>query len=216
MNKPELLIFDLDGTLLDTLTTIAEAFNLALEDMDCPTHPIVDYRYIVGDGVSVAAKRGLPADRQQDIEECIERFKSYYDNNWHQAKPYDGIVPLLESLKGRVPLAVLSNKDEKFTRQIIDHVMPGTFDVVLGFRAPFKHKPDPAGANWIMSEIGVDPSATWMIGDTATDMKTANACSMTGVGVLWGFRDEKELTANGASLITPSPRALFETLEAKL
>lgn len=216
MDKPDLLIFDLDGTLLDTLTTLAEAFNRALEDLACPTHPIVDYRQIIGDGVTVAAQRCLPKNRQNDVDQFIERYKHYYNENWHEAKPYRGIVPLLNGLKGKVQLAVLSNKDDSFSRQIIDHTLPETFDIVLGFRKPFKHKPDPASGQWIMSECGAAPSRTWLIGDTATDMKTAVACNMLGVGVLWGFRDEKELIDNGAGQVVDSPKRLAQSIGALL
>lgn len=213
MNRPDLLIFDLDGTLLDTLNTIAEAFNQSLKDMGCPPHPIVDYRHIVGDGVAAAAERSLPADRRDEIDTCIERFRHYYSENWRDARPYDGIVPLLDSLKSQAKLAVLSNKDEVFTRQIIDHALPGYFELVVGFRPPFRYKPDPASGLWIMKELNVPAGNTWFVGDTATDMRTAIACNMTGVGVLWGFRDKRELQESGATLLVQTPKALAESFE---
>lgn len=210
MNASPGLIFDLDGTLLDTLESLASAYNQMLTELGYPTLPIDDYRQVIGDGVRTAVVRALPADVKDEavIAQGMLRFKEIYQGRWHEAAPYHGIEELLANLKGSYPLAVLSNKDDAFTQQCIDHYFPGLFDSVVGFRPGLKHKPDPAGGRLVAKELGLAPEDCWMIGDTRTDMETAVACNMTGVGVLWGFRDENELRTHGATRIIAAPRDL--------
>ncbi|MFT7219870.1 MAG: phosphoglycolate phosphatase [Candidatus Azotimanducaceae bacterium] len=207
----EIAIFDLDGTLLDTLDSLAKAFNLALCDIDCPNHDVQAYKLIIGDGARVAAQRALPADRQGDdhLDACVARFKHHYDQSWQTAVPYGGIVAVLNELKGQIPLAVLSNKDQVFTSQCVDYFFPDMFDTAVGFSEHVKHKPDPSGAIQVAAKLGSSTARACMIGDTATDMNTAVACDMTGIGVLWGFRDQNELEQSGALHIIHTPDALI-------
>jgi len=209
-----ILVFDLDGTLLDTLDSLAEAYNRALGDLGCPTHPTDAYRMIIGDGAFVAARRALPQDRVDDqlIAQCVERFRHHYDNLWQTASPYPGIEPLLTTLGGDYVLTVLSNKDEAFTRQCCDAFFPGVFELSIGASAVIKHKPDPSGPRAIAKHYGSELSDLWMIGDTATDMKTAAATGMVGVGVLWGFRERAELIEHGASHLLETPAGLLSLL----
>ncbi len=208
-------IFDLDGTLLDTLADLASAFNRALVDMKCPTHDTEAYKNIIGDGARIAAIRCLPEDRQDDasIEECVDRFKTIYEKAWHEkTQPYSGIVDCLSSLE--LLKGVLSNKDELFTRACVSHFFaPGTFKAVIGFSDEVKHKPDPGGALLITEMFGCQPEEVIFVGDTATDMKTATACNMLPIGVLWGFRDAPELSENGAEHLVETPEALKTLLE---
>ncbi|MBT4162383.1 MAG: HAD family hydrolase [Gammaproteobacteria bacterium] len=203
------ILFDLDGTLLNTLGSLAEAFNSSLADMSCPPHDIDAYRHFIGNGARVAAMRALPPTRQQleDINQCVEGFKQHYQANWRSATVFAGIPEILAQLS-HLPLAVLSNKDEVFTRQCCDYFFPGVFQAVVGFSETVKAKPDPSGALSIASEFQLNISDLWMVGDTATDMKTACACDMTGVGVLWGFRDRDELANGGATHIINNPSEL--------
>ena len=214
MNKP-LVIFDLDGTLLDTLASIAAAFNQSLGDLDAPPREVRAFRHIVGDGARVAAGRCLPDDRQTDdeIEQCMRGFQRYYASCWSEAKPYDGIKATLDSLKEAAWLAVLSNKDEAFTRRCVEHYFPGMFDQVVGYRPELGHKPDPAGGLHILNRLNVAADDSMLVGDTATDMNTAAACKMRGVGVLWGFRNEQELRAAGADHIISHPSDLTVLLK---
>jgi len=211
--KP-VLVFDLDGTLLDTLASLAEAYNLALRELGFPPHPTDAYRMIIGDGAFVAARRALPQDRDDDqlIQQCVDKFRHHYNNLWRTASPYPGIETLLATLRGDYALTVLSNKDDAFTRQCCDAFFPGVFELTLGASDAVRHKPDPSGPRAIAKHYGREPDELWMIGDTATDMKTAVATGMTGIGVLWGFRDRAELLENGASLLLQSPAELLPLL----
>lgn len=206
MPKP-LVIFDLDGTLLDTQASIAEAFNRALAELDAPPRDVEEFRFIIGDGARVAASRCLPEERQsdQEIDQCLAGFKRHYDDTWQDAVPYDGIVDMLDGLRGKVHLAVLSNKDDAFTQQCIAHSFDDVFDSILGHRPEFGLKPDPAGALHILRTFSASPDDSMMVGDMAIDMKTSVACNITGVGVLWGFRDAPELTSAGARHIISAP-----------
>ena len=215
MKKPELIIFDLDGTLLDTLESIAQAYNSALISSGYPTHPVDAFRRIIGDGAYVAAQRCLPSDRQSepDIKHCVEQFQQHYEKLWETASPYADIMELLSSLPQELKLAVLSNKDDRFTQRCVEHFFPGIFDYVLGHRPDIPHKPDPLGGNKLMTALGVPQTSTCLVGDTATDMNTAAACQVKGVGVLWGFRDRDELIASGAEKIVDAPMQILELFD---
>jgi len=215
MKTPELIIFDLDGTLLNTLASIARAYNAALSSSGYPTHPIEAFRQIIGDGASVAAQRCLPSDRQSesDIKHCIEQFQQHYEQLWDTASPYQDILKLLNSLPSELKLAVLSNKDDRFTQRCVKHFFPATFDYVLGHRPDIPHKPNPQGGNKLMAALGTSSTATWLIGDTATDMNTAAACKVAGVGVLWGFRSRDELISSGAEETVDAPMQILELFE---
>ncbi len=210
MNKP-LVIFDLDGTLLDTQASLAEAFNRALAELNAQTRAVEEFRYIIGDGARVAASRCLPADRQseEEVELCLERFKYHYDSTWSQASPYEGIADMLEALRPAASLAVLSNKDDVFTQQCIAHYFPESFDLVLGHKPEFGLKPDPAGALHLINSLSASTENSLFVGDMAIDMQTARRCDLAGVGVLWGFRDEPELTSAGARHIIRTPAELI-------
>ena len=214
MKTPELIIFDLDGTLLDTLASIARAYNNALSASSYPTHSVEAFRQIIGDGASVAAQRCLPNDHQSefDIKHCVEQFQQHYEQLWKTASPYQGILKLLRSLPPELKLGVLSNKDDRFTQRCVEHFFPDTFDYVLGHRPNIPHKPDPQGGNKLMADLGISRKSTWLIGDTATDMNTAAACEVTGIGVLWGFRGRDELVCSGAEKIVDTPMQVLELL----
>tara|TARA_B110000503_G_scaffold40960_1_gene67402 strand:+ start:339 stop:986 length:648 start_codon:yes stop_codon:yes gene_type:complete len=215
MKTPSLIIFDLDGTLLDTLASIARAFNEALGASGYPTHPTEAFRYIIGDGASVAAQRCLPSDHQTefDIKHCVEQFQQHYEQLWETASPYRDISTLLSSLPPEMKLAVLSNKDDRFTQRCVEHFFPDTFDYVLGYRPDIPHKPNPQGGNKLMGDLGISSASTWLIGDTATDMNTAAACKISGVGVLWGFRDKAELVSSGAKEIVDAPLQILDLFD---
>ncbi len=205
-------VFDLDGTLLDTLATLAQAFNTPLTEMGYAPRSVDDFRYIIGDGARVAATRCLPDDARNDenIDDLTRRFQAYYADHWQAGtSPYPGIIDAVETLAGAMPLAVLSNKDEVFTAQCVAHFFESHhFRTCVGFSEAVKHKPDPSGANVIAGELGVATNELMMIGDTATDMRTAVACNMVAVGVLWGFRDEQELLDAGAQYLVSTPGEL--------
>lgn len=216
--KPTAAIFDLDGTLLDTLTDIAEASNRSLAELHFPTHPTADYRTLVGDGVFVLFRRALPGDVAEDeqlVHRCVNAFHHHYDQLWNAtSRPYEGIVEMLEALLDRdVTLAVLSNKPHEFTVSCVRHFFPDVpFARVLGHRPGAPRKPDPAGVEEILQRISAAPKACLYVGDTDTDMQTAGNSGCIPVGVTWGFRSAEELVANGAAHLIDRPETLLTLL----
>jgi phosphoglycolate phosphatase len=200
------VIFDLDGTLLDSLDDIADAANQVLVDLGRSPFPNSDYQFLVGDGVAMLFQRAVP-ECQVDLElrqECMRRFDVEYAKRWNnRSKPYDGIEQMLKILgQNQVTLAILSNKPEAFTKQCVEHFFPANhFIQVLGHSERFPRKPDPASAKWLAVELGVVNDRIAYVGDTNTDMKTAVGAGLFAIGVTWGFRPESELVAHGANAI---------------
>jgi phosphoglycolate phosphatase len=205
-------IFDLDGTLADTLADIATAMNDALAAPGMPRHDLAAYRRFVGEGVEQLATRALPADRQDERPALIERYLARYaEVLLDESVPYPGVVALLDDLAARgVPLGVLSNKPDPSTQTVTAALFgPTRFAIVAGRRPDVPRKPDPTAALAIAATLGVPPAETIFVGDTAIDMKTARAAGMIPVGVAWGFRPE-ELEAAGASLVAATPAAILK------
>jgi phosphoglycolate phosphatase len=207
-------IFDLDGTLLDTLADIADAMNAVLVRMGFPAHDTEAYRYLTGDGVGALAERSIPqaARNEAAVAACIREFRSQYADRWGtKTRPYPGIPGLLAGLAGRgIRLSVLSNKLDEFTRRAVGEFLPGfDFSFVIGARPDLPPKPDPAGALLIASGLEIPPPQILYLGDTGVDMLTAVRAGMFPVGALWGFRDEKELRENGARAVISSPGELL-------
>jgi phosphoglycolate phosphatase len=212
------IVFDLDGTLLNTLESIGNAFNRSLRKMDMPVHEIDRYRYFIGDGVFNCAKRCLPSEHcnEENVNKLVEIERLDYARSWKiDAQPYDGIQALLDSLVGAgYRLAVLTNKDDVFAQQCVRHFFPATrFDCVVGHSSSVPHKPDATGGNLIAEQLGFATCELAMIGDTSIDIHTAQACNMFSVGVLWGFREIAELEAAGADRIIEHPSQLLDILE---
>lgn len=206
-------LFDLDGTLADTLADLAEATNHLLRAQGYPTHEAARYRYFVGNGVPKLIERALPETARTEaiLARSRELFDAYYAAHYldHTA-PYPGIPVLLEALAGQgVHLAVVTNKPDGFARQIIASLFGARFAVVLGSRPGVPRKPDPAAALEAAGALDAAPGACLFIGDSGVDMQTAQAAGMTGVGVLWGFRDSAELLAGGAKKLISRPDELL-------
>ena len=204
--KFDAVIFDLDGTLLDSLEDIASAANLVLSELKKPTYPVTKYKELVGDGLAVLFQRALPeCESQPELKaDCMRRFESAYADCWNnQSKPYDGMVELLRILSERsVSLSVLSNKSDAFTKRCVQHFFGNIpFEHVLGQTERFPHKPDPSSAIWLPEQIGCNSDRIAYVGDTNTDMKTALGSGLYAIGVTWGFRPESELLAAGAMQI---------------
>lgn len=203
-NTPfQAVLFDLDGTLLDTLADIGNAMNHVLAGSGWPTHDLTTYQYFVGEGAAELVRRSLPEEkrRESDIQQSLAAFKSYYGQHWHvRTRPYDGVPEMLDALTGRgLKIAVLSNKPHEFTRQCVGELLADwRFDAVYGLREEIPRKPHPAGALEIAEKMGLSPTAFLYLGDTAIDMKTALAAGMFPVGALWGFCPYQELIDNGA------------------
>ena len=219
LRGPSGVIFDLDGTLLDTLRDIAAAANQVLLELRYPEHSLDAYRYLVGDGVRVLFQRALPdgVGTGQVVDRCVELFERHYAETWDRSSaPYAGIESLLELLERRgIPMAVLSNKPHAFTLQCVSRFFaPGRFDPVLGQRPHVARKPDPAGVDEICRQWGIPAGRVFYLGDTNTDMWTACAAGCVAVGVTWGFRLASELEASGARFLIDEPVELLQLLDS--
>ncbi len=218
-SKPyKAVLFDLDGTLLNTLDDLANTANRVLADKGFPTHPLDAYRYFVGEGAAKLIVRALPPEKRHDdrcIQACIEAFYEDYDLNWNvSTHPYKGIPAMLDALSVRkIKLAVLSNKPDKFTQKCVgEFLSKWSFEAVFGLRENVPRKPDPIGALEVATLLDLPPSRFIYVGDTSIDMLTANAAGMFAVGVEWGFRPADELKAAGAKLIIGHPSAILNLL----
>ncbi len=201
-------IFDLDGTLLNTLEDLADSMNEVLADFGMPTHPVDPYRYFVGDGMINLAKRAAPVGTgDETIREMARLMDDKYGANWHKkTRPYDGIPEMIAELREKgLKMGVLSNKPDGFTQIMIKHYFAGTFDAVFGAREGVPKKPDPAAALEIAGMLGTPPAAFLYFGDTNTDMRTGRAAGMFTAGVAWGFRPIPELEEAGAQIILRHP-----------
>ena len=212
------VIFDLDGTLLDTLADIADSANRVLAGRDCPTHPADAYRQFVGEGLRRLFERALPADRRRPelVAECVAGFREAYAEHWNvRTRPYDGVPELLDALSARnVMMAVLSNKPDGFTRRCVDEYLSRwRFEAVPGQREGVPRKPDPAGALEIAARLGVATGRFLYLGDSATDMRTARSAGMRAVGAAWGFRSVDELESAGAEAIIQRPIELLPIVD---
>lgn len=218
-----LAIFDLDGTLLDTLQDLADAANLALAENSLPGLPADSYRLLIGAGAQNLARRAAAAAagiRETDVPDelttrILNAFSHHYDDAWAvRTCPYPGIMDLLSEIRGAgLTLAILSNKPDNFTRDIADHFFPkGLFSAVFGKLEGWPIKPDPAMALEICRQTGFTPAQAVLIGDSGSDMVTAVRAGIEPIGVLWGFRSQEELLAGGARHLAAEPKELFKLL----
>ncbi|MFC1676797.1 HAD family hydrolase [Planctomycetota bacterium] len=215
------VLFDLDGTLLDTLGDLADSANAALAELGFAGHPVESYRYFVGDGMDMLVRRILPSESldEQTISRCLSAIKEQYSRRWaDKTKPYPGVSELLSALDQRqIAKTILSNKPHEFTVLTVEKLLGDfSFDIVRGVSDETPKKPDPAGALRIAEELSVEPAEILYLGDTDTDMRTANAADMYAAGVLWGFREAEELKANGAKTLLETPLDALKLLDDDL
>jgi phosphoglycolate phosphatase len=212
------VIFDLDGTLADTLEDIGKAMNEALRLLGQPTHPWDAYREFVGQGVVKLAQAALPADRQELVPQAVEEFRAFYAAHLvDHTRPFAEIPAVLDALaERRLELAVLSNKLDGMTKRIVELCFSKwRFHPVLGEREGVPRKPDPTAALEIAAALRMAPQRIALVGDSAVDIHTARNAGMYGVGVLWGFRPREEIEEAGAQAIVSSPRELLPVLEGR-
>lgn len=212
------VIFDLDGTLLDTLDDLAASANRALTAHGYPSHPHHAYRWFIGDGSAVLIERALPAEKRtcDIIDACLQALLADYNQNWHSAtRPYDGIPELLDELQRRHrQMSVVTNKPHRFTGLMVDHYFKAVpFRAVLGQQDGIPKKPDPGQALAAARAMAVSPSDCLFLGDSAVDMQTAQRAGMLPVGADWGFRPTRELVDAGAAHVIKHPMELLRLLE---
>jgi phosphoglycolate phosphatase len=208
-------LFDLDGTLADTIQDLGGAVNLSLQSYRFPTHPIEHYKQMVGNGFTTLIRRALPPDVDLD-ETCIESITSfasetYQKNLLETTKPFPAVYSVLRGLSQRgLPLAVLSNKPHALTKEIVERLFPDIpFVAIRGESPEKKKKPHPGQAIEIAGLHSVPISKWAFVGDSGVDMETGNSCGMTSIGVLWGYRSEEELINAGARFLIHNPEELF-------
>ncbi len=212
------VLFDLDGTLLDTIEDIGDALNRVLEQNGFPVHDKDTYSRFVGDGAGNLISSALLEDKRTEaiIRSCLDAFLDDYSRNWNvKTRLYDGIPELLDRITARgLKMAVLSNKPHRYTKECIDGFLSDwDFDAVIGQRDDVPKKPHPAGALEIAEQMNILPSDFLYLGDTEIDLKTSFAAGMFPVGVLWGFRSAEELKKGGAKVLIKSPLEALDLLD---
>ncbi len=218
MTRHKCVLFDLDGTLVDSLTDLADSMNRVLTRQGLPPHPVQAYRYFVGDGITKLVQRALPGEAQQQdfVQDCVQKMRQEYALHWADTtRPYPGIAELLDTLATRgIQMAILSNKPDELTQEVAKRLLPEwNFATVAGARETFPRKPHPAGALRIANLLHLEPADFLYLGDTNTDMQTARAAQMFAIGALWGFRTADELKENGAQALLAVPMELCPLLD---
>jgi phosphoglycolate phosphatase len=209
------VVFDLDGTLVDTLTDIANAANSVLAQHGFPAHPVSRYRKFVGEGIRVLLSRALPPGRRDEgtLDACLATMSVEYPRHLNRtAQPYAGVPELISELRRRGwRRAVLSNKPDEFAARCLrDFFGPDSFDPILGSSPDRPRKPNPAGALEIAARWTLPPRRILYVGDSGTDMATAVNAGMFPVGVLWGYRAPRELVEAGAKRLLKEPADLLD------
>ncbi|PZX94571.1 HAD family hydrolase [Flavobacterium aquariorum] len=213
------VIFDLDGTLVNSLEDIADAMNSVLQGRNYPTHDYDAYQYFIGSGLRNLVSKSLPETHNDEkhIDHCYQlMIEEYRDNCTNKTKPYDGIIELLDHLiSHNIKLSVFSNKSDELTKKITTALFPNYFNPIVGLSIESLKKPNPSEAIEISKSLGLKTEELIFVGDSGIDMQTAANANMFAVGVSWGYRPEEELTANGAKYILNHPLDLIKVLQAE-
>ena len=206
------VIFDLDGTLADTLEDLCDSTNYALEKHGFPKRDLSEFNMFIGDGVPKLIERAIPKEvfTQEAKQIVYNEFMAHYRQHFlDKTKLYDNISECVTTLKaGDLKLAIISNKIDEMTQKIVEKLFCGEFSVVIGKRDGCPLKPDPASTFEVMEKLGVEPSDCVFVGDSGMDMKTAKNAGCVALGVLWGFRGKDELLENGADYLVEKPQEI--------
>ena len=213
------VIFDLDGTLLNTIEDLADSMNCVLERNRLPQHELAAYKYFVGDGIDMLVRRALPFEiaDEEELNRFIREMKSEYAGRWlSKTRPYPGVPEMLAAfVAAGLAIAVLSNKPDEASNEIVKALLPDiAFRMVMGATPERPKKPDPSAALEIAARLDIPPEDFLFIGDTSIDMQTACAAGMFPIGVLWGFRPAEELIAAGGKLFFKHPTDLLVWLRS--
>jgi phosphoglycolate phosphatase len=210
---PKAIIFDLDGTLVDTAADLANSMNYALEKLGQPTHSVEACKQMIGDGLKMFAQRALGKDSRHLRDEVVRAMKARYrDRCFECSRLYDGISEVVSKLRERgIRLAVLTNKDQDDAQRIVEHFFGAdTFEYVVGVVDASGVKPDIAGTMKIVESMGLGCEDFLIVGDSTVDIKTAAAAGIRSVGVSWGFRRRTELAEAGAEVIIDRPSEILD------
>ncbi|WP_264563936.1 HAD family hydrolase [Flavobacterium sp. N3904] len=211
------VIFDLDGTLVNSLEDIADAMNSVLQNQNYPTHSYDDYQYFIGSGLRNLVSKSLPTTHndEKDIDSCYHlMIEEYRDNCTRKTTSYKGIIELLDHLVlHNIKMSVFSNKSDELTKKITTALFPNYFDPIVGLTTESLKKPNPSEALEIGKKLGLKSEEIIFVGDSGIDMQTATNANMLAVGVSWGYRPKEELVANGAKYVLDHPLHLISILQ---
>ncbi len=209
------IIFDLDGTLVDTLDDLTDSMNFGLKTLGLPTHSAAMCRQMIGHGVKTFAERAIGAKHIDKRDTLLSVMKAHYmDNCLTETNPYPGILQAINHLRTlNVRLAVLTNKNQTPTDKIVTHFFgPDTFDPVIGYAQGRQVKPDPEGVYAILEAWGMSPEEVILVGDSETDAQTAAAANIRFIGCEWGFRSRQVLLEAGATTLIRRPMEIIDRL----
>lgn len=208
------VIFDLDGTLLNSLGDLAEAGNFALAAQNFPVHPEERYKQMIGSGISTLIERMLPEESRtnENLISTRRLFDDYYQQHMQDhTRPYEGIPELLAALKQQnLSLGVLSNKDDEFAKELVQQYFPSIFDMVRGICDNRLAKPNPDQLISMQQMLNINSDLILYCGDSGVDMETACNANITACGVLWGFRQQDELISCGAKFLAKTPSDILD------
>ena len=212
--KFKAIIFDLDGTLLNTLEDLADSMNAVLKAHGFPEHEVSAYQYFIGNGIEKLVQRALPESDcdETTLKRAVEEVKAAYSAGWNKkTRPYDGIPELLNRCQDLgLQMTILSNKPDEATQAVVSHFFDQRyFKVVWGARTAVPKKPDPSAALEISHQLKIPSPDFLYLGDTGVDMQTAVSAGMYAAGALWGFREAEELLSSGARILVRHPTDLL-------
>jgi len=211
--KYQLAIFDLDGTLLDTLEDLADSTNYVMHSFGYPERTLAEVRSFVGNGIRKLLERSAPnGTSPEEIDRMFAQFKEHYGAHCaDKTKPYDGIMDLLHKLQEQgIKLAVVSNKADYAVKALCEQYFPGVFDEAVGERVGIARKPAPDTVNEVLKNLQIDKSQAVYIGDSEVDVQTARNAEMDCIAVDWGFREASVLKEAGAEIIVSTPEVIAE------
>ncbi|MBQ8668891.1 HAD-IIIA family hydrolase [bacterium] len=216
--KTEAIIFDLDGTLLNTLEDLADSTNFALDKLSYPPHTTEEIKSFVGNGVAKLIERAIPNGRKNpDFDKCLNIFKKHYSQNmYNKTRPYDNIINLLTELKNKnYKLAVVSNKFDSAVKELCEKYFPDLIDIAIGENEAMgiKKKPAPDTVLQVLDILKIDSLQAIYVGDSDVDIMTAKNSNMQCISVTWGFRDREFLIKNNAEIIIDKPKEIIDYLD---
>ena len=213
--KYDLIIFDMDGTILNTLEDLKNSLNYVLQQAGYQTRTLEEVRTFVGNGIRKTIERALPSDIEEEkIDELLSLFMDYYAiHNTDNTKPYNGVIDLLKELKHLgYKTAVVSNKQDSAVKSLCKKFFTGLFDVEIGEKENIAKKPDPDEVNEVLKILNIDRTKSIYIGDSEVDIQTAQNSKMKSIIVDWGFRDRKFLYEHGAEVIVSNPSEILDII----
>lgn len=214
--KYDAVVFDLDGTLTDTLEDLKSSVNFALRSFGFPERTLDEVRRFVGNGVKKLIYRSVPSGTSEELaKECLKIFKEHYkSNSLVKTKPYDGIIPMFEALKEQgIKTAVVTNKMHEAAVDIVRIFFDGLVEITVGQIDGVAQKPQPDGIYSALEKLGVSKEKAVYVGDSEVDCITAKNAGIPCIGVAWGFRDKAVLIENGANFIVDTPQQIFEIIK---